>query len=195
MPPTPSETVALARHREGTALLGMVVFVASWAMLFAGLFFAYGLVRARSLSWPPADLPRLPRGLAALATLVLGLASAALQRALRAARQDRPGARRAIAGAAGLGLAFVALQLTSWVRVWSAGLRPEAGTYGSTFFGLTVFHALHVLVGLGALAFLGLRSARRPFRAGDHLPLRLWTIYWHMVGIIWGAIFVLVYLL
>jgi heme/copper-type cytochrome/quinol oxidase subunit 3 len=40
-------------------------------------------------------------------------------------------------------------------------------------------------VGLVALGWLALRP--RP------LSLRLWTIYWHMVGVIWGVMFLLVY--
>jgi cytochrome c oxidase subunit 3 len=162
------------RHQERTALMGMAVFVASWAMLFAALFFAYGLTRVRALSWPPADLPRLPRVLPALATLLLAASSAVLQR-------KRAGA------AAALGAMFLLVQAVVWRQMYLGGLRPAAGAYASFFFALTVFHALHVLVGLVALA----RLARRP----RPLSLRLWAIYWHMVGVIWGAMFLLVYVI
>jgi heme/copper-type cytochrome/quinol oxidase subunit 3 len=163
-----------ARHEERTALMGMAIFMASWAMLFAALFFAYGLSRLRAHVWPPADLPPLPLALPALATLVLAGSSAALHR------------RRPLV-AAGLGLVFLALQSVVWRHLLAAGLRPQTGAYASYFFALTVFHALHVLVGLVALGWLALRP--RP------LPLRLWTIYWHMVGVIWGVMFLLVYVL
>jgi cytochrome c oxidase subunit 3 len=163
-----------ARHEERTALMGMAIFVASWAMLFAALFFAYGLSRLRAHVWPPADLPPLPLALPALATLVLAASSAALH------------GRRVIA-AAGLGLVFLGLQSVVWWQMLHAGLRPQSGAYASYFFALTVFHALHVLVGLVALGWLALRP--RP------LPLRLWTIYWHMVGVIWTVMFLLVYAL
>jgi cytochrome c oxidase subunit 3 len=162
------------RHHERTAVMGMAVFVASWAMLFAALFFAYGLTRVRALSWPPADLPRLPLLLPALATLLLGGSSAALHRG-----------RAALAAA--LGAAFLMAQAIVWRQMYLGGLRPAAGAYASFFFALTVFHALHVLIGLGALGRLAWRP--RP------LSLRLWTIYWHMVGVIWGAMFLLVYVL
>jgi heme/copper-type cytochrome/quinol oxidase subunit 3 len=57
------------------------------------------------------------------------------------------------------------------------------------FFGLTTFHALHVLVGLGALLWI---AARRRARA---LSLRLWALYWHMVGALWAVMFLTVYVL
>jgi cytochrome c oxidase subunit 3 len=180
----------LARHRATTALLGMVVFMASWAMLFAGLFFAYGVVRARALAWPPADLPNLPLALPALGTLLLALSSAALARAGKRARAGQSGVAGAIAGAGLLGLGFLTVQTVVWTALWRAGLRPESGPYGSTFYGLTVFHALHVVVGLLALAALALRP-----RAAGGPGLRLWTLYWHMVGVIWALMYGLVYCL
>jgi heme/copper-type cytochrome/quinol oxidase subunit 3 len=96
-----------------------------------------------------------------------------------------------IASAALLGAGFLGLQAMVWAQLWRAGLRPEGGTYSSTFYGLTVFHGLHVLVGLLALATLAARAARG---GSGHLGLRLWTLYWHMVGVIWAVMFVLVYL-
>lgn len=165
---------ATARHQERTALMGMAIFVASWAMLFAALFFALGLSRLRAVVWPPADLPRLPLLLPGLATLALAGSSLVLQRG-----------RAALAAALGLG--FLCLQAIVWRQMFLAGLRPQAGAYASYFFALTIFHALHVLVGLGALGWLTLRP-----RA---LPLRLWTVYWHMVGVIWTVMFLLVYVL
>jgi len=167
-------TAVASRHQERTALMGMAIFVASWAMLFAALFFAYGLSRLRAHVWPPADLPPLPLALPALATLVLAGSSAALH-------------RRRVPLAAALGVGFLVLQTIVWRQMALAGLYPQAGAYASYFFALTVFHAVHVLVGLVALGWLAVRP--RP------LPLRLWTIYWHMVGVIWGVMFLLVYVL
>jgi cytochrome c oxidase subunit III len=184
--------VHTGHHRENTALLGMTLFLASWAMLFAALFFSYGLVRVRSVAWPPADLPALPLGLPALATGVLALVSFVLERARR--RAQRGGA----VGISGLALAFLAsagflaLQALVWRRLWLEGLRLDSGPYGSVFFGLTGFHALHVVVGLGGLA--GLILAGWAGRGVRYIPLRLWTLYLHMVGILWALVFVSVYL-
>jgi heme/copper-type cytochrome/quinol oxidase subunit 3 len=96
----------------------------------------------------------------------------------------------AVGLAAALGVAFMILQLMVWRRLWLAGLRHDTGTYASAFFGLTVFHGLHVLVGLFALTWLALRP-----RARASMALRLWALYWHMVAIIWAVMFVLVYVL
>jgi heme/copper-type cytochrome/quinol oxidase subunit 3 len=157
----------------------MVMFMAAWAMLFAGLFFAYGVLRVRSTAWPPADLPPLPVGLPAVATALLGLSSLAVERA------RRQGGNVAVVVALAAG--FLLLQAVVWRSLILAGLRPPLGPYASVFFCLTAFHALHVVVGLGAFGWLALRRTARA------LPLRLWTLYWHMVGAIWAVMFVTVY--
>jgi cytochrome c oxidase subunit III len=167
---------------ERTSLLGMVMFMAAWAMLFAGLFFAYGILRLRATAWPPADLPRLPLALPSAATALLALSSLALE----SARKSR-GVRR-VALAAALGAGFLALQAIVWRDMILGGLRPPLGPYASVFFGLTAFHALHVVVGLGALGWMVVRG-----KVGA-LALRLWALYWHMVGVIWAVMFVVVYL-
>jgi heme/copper-type cytochrome/quinol oxidase subunit 3 len=182
------------RHRETTALLGMSVFVASWAMLFAALFFAYGVTRSRALAWPPADLPALPLGPPALATLAITGASAAL---IWARRRDAATRALPLALAGAGGMAFLAIQVGTWRALFLAGLRPETGTYASVFYGLTTFHALHVLVGLVGLATLlaGAVRARRSPAAANPIPLRLWTVYFHMVGVLWLLLFIGVYCL
>lgn len=187
----------LARYRrrpsgeERTARVGMAVFLGSWAMLFAALFFAYAFVRARAGGWPPPGTPALPRLLPGLNTLVIAASSVAMVRALRAAELDR--ARRAAAAlalATVLGAVFLAVQLAVWVELWRQGLVPSGGPYPSVFYALTAFHALHVLVGLGALGSLAARAASG--RAG-RIEVRLWGWYWHFVGAVWALLYLGLY--
>jgi heme/copper-type cytochrome/quinol oxidase subunit 3 len=178
-----------ARHRETTAVLGMSVFVASWAMLFAALFFAYGVTRSRALAWPPADLPALPLGPPALATLAIAGASAAL---IWARRRDAAARVLPLVLAGAGAVVFLVIQIATWRALFAAGLRPETGTYASVFYGLTTFHALHVLVGLVGLATLLVAAVRARM---NPIPLRLWTVYFHMVGVLWLLLFIGVYCL
>jgi heme/copper-type cytochrome/quinol oxidase subunit 3 len=75
--------------------------------------------------------------------------------------------------------------------LWRAGLVPSGGPYASVFYALTSFHALHVLVGLAALTVLALRSGAR---SATRSAVRLWGMFWHFVGVVWGALYVAVYL-
>jgi heme/copper-type cytochrome/quinol oxidase subunit 3 len=182
-----------AGRQETTAYIGMVVFLASWAMLFASLFFAYGLVRSHAPEWPPPDLPRLPLLLPGLNTLVALGASLALERAGRSWRHGGAGAAANLWLATALGTAFLALQAAVWTSLWRAGLRLDGGPYPSAFYALTGLHAAHVLVGLVALGWLAWRAARGGLAPSQRTPLRLWTMYWHFVGAVWLILYAAVY--
>jgi len=182
---------------DTTAWLGMVIFLGSWAMLFAALFFAYGFVRTHVAAWPPVDVPQLPVGWPLLNTALLAASSAALQLGVTALRR---GSTRwlgpAIAVAALLGLAFLASQLGLWRDLYLAGLKPNTGgSYASVFYGLTWLHAVHVAVGIFGLAWVCGRAFRGAYSPARHLGVRLWTMYWHFVGIVWGLMFVSIFVI
>jgi cytochrome c oxidase subunit III len=195
-----SDIPELRRYRlrrsedEITSYVGMIVFLGSWAMMFAALFFAYAVVRLRAPMWPPPDQPTLPILIPGLNTAVIALSSAVVAVAVRAHAFGRH--RRA---AVGLGLGavsgalFLALQAMVWVGLWRAGLAPSGGPYASVFYALTAFHALHVVVGLAALGTLAIRT--QPPRAATRSAVRLWGMFWHFVGVVWVALYVAVYLL
>lgn len=199
----PVRVYGLDRYRrrpgaeERTARVGMAIFLGSWAMLFAGLFFAYALVRARAPVWPPLEAPPLPRLLPGLNTLAIAASSAAVVRAVRARELGRTrGASRSLAAAALLGAVFLSLQVLVWIGLWRDGLVPSSGPYGSVFYAFTVFHALHVLVGLVALVWLAASvRARTAAAAKASTDVRLWGWYWHFVGGLWALLYAAVYLL
>jgi len=87
--------------------VGVVVWLSSELMFFAGLFAAYFTLRSDSARWPPADV-HLATGRTAVATLVLVSSSFTMHVAVKAAaRDDR---RRAISWltiTAILGLVFL----------------------------------------------------------------------------------------
>ena len=158
------ESTAAARA-DGHARLGMAIFLGTWVMLFAALLLAYAVVRAQAPAWPPAGLPRLPRALPGLATLVLVASSVLLRTGW-------------VGGATVLGGVFVALQAILWRVALVAGLLPATGAYASVFYALTIFHALHVAVGMVLLAVL--RGAT---------GLRLAALFWDFVTIAWVVIY------
>jgi heme/copper-type cytochrome/quinol oxidase subunit 3 len=185
-----------ARQAEGNALVGMTLFIGSWAVLFAGLFFVYGAIRLRAPAWPPNGAPRLPLGAPAIGTVAIALASLFLESARARVRRSAPPMETAlrILAAAALGAAFLGVQVAVWADLWRDGLRPESGLYASIFYALTAFHALHVAVALPALLWIAARTARGAYTSLTHVPLRLWALYLHMVAVLWGIMFVVVYL-
>lgn len=183
------------QKEEFTSSLGMIVFLASWAMMFAGLFFAYGFVRARSGTWPPPGAPALPIALPAVNTIAIAVSSLTAERALASLRR---GKQREFKGAIGativLGAVFLALQCQVWWSLVQAGLNLGSGFYGSVFYVLTMFHALHVAAGLLVLLYLLVGALLGKFNEHKTIPVRVTTMFWHFVGVVWLLMFVTVYL-
>ena len=179
-----------------TSYVGMVMALGSWSMMFGSLFFAYAILRLRAGTWPPEGIEPLPRVLPFFNTLVLLASSAVLARGLRPENESRIGAlSSALKRTLALGSLFLVLQLAVWIPLWRSGLTMSSGIYGSIFYGLTVFHAVHVLAGLVALAVLlpGARSGRH--RSGAQSRVRVTALFWHFVDAVWVVMFVAVYLL
>jgi len=186
--------IAPGAREADTAWVGMVIFLGSWTVMFAALFFAYGLLRVQSSVWPPDGYARLPLLLPAINTAVLLLSSVALHRGQLAVRSNRP-LFPWLLTTLGLGLVFLALQGVVWNSLWLEGFVTASGRYGSIFYTLTAFHALHVLVGLGFLLWLIPRSLQSTYTPRDNTPVRLTAMFWHFVDIVWIVLFVTVYVL
>ncbi|MEO8055307.1 MAG: heme-copper oxidase subunit III [Acidobacteriota bacterium] len=179
-----------------TSFVGMVMALASWTMLFGALFFAYAILRLKAGTWPPEGVEALPRLLPFVNTLVLLFSSYALNRGVRAEADARFGALLgALKATLALGSLFLVLQLAVWIPLWRSGFRIDSGVYGSIFYGLTVFHALHVLAGLVALLVLVPGARKGRYRSGRQTAVRLSAMFWHFVDAVWVVMFVAVYLL
>ena len=95
-----------------------------------------------------------------------------------------------------LGLLFLALQAHEYWQAYTVeNLRLSSGIYGSTFFMLTGFHGLHVLIGAIILSVVLLRSIKGHFTPNHHFAFEAASWYWHFVDVVWLGLFVTVYLL
>ena len=113
--------------------------------------------------------------------------------ALRSVRRDdNAGLARWLSIATALGLVFLVVQGTEWVRLVHSGLKASSGPYGATFFTLIGCHALHVFAAVTWLLVLRVGVSR--FHAGHALPVELGAIYWNFVCVVWAVIFPVVYL-
>lgn len=181
--------------RGGKASLGMTLLLASWSVMFLALLGIYVVVRLQSGAWPPSGLPRLPLLIPWLATAVLAASSITMQQGLSMVRRARLHALpRWLMATLVLGAVFVLLQVAVCVQAWRMGI-PLQGAYGSTFYVLTLFHALHVACALGLVGWVTAGALKRRYHARNFLMVMLVSRFWHFLGAAWGAIFLMVYLL
>ncbi len=96
----------------------------------------------------------------------------------------------------GLGLAFICLQAYEYYEAYEhLNLRMDTGIYGSTFFMLTGFHGVHVVLGTIMLIVITLRCMKGHFSADSHFGYEATAWYWHFVDVVWLGLYVFVYIL
>ncbi|MFC4159488.1 cytochrome c oxidase subunit 3 [Chitinimonas lacunae] len=93
-----------------------------------------------------------------------------------------------------LGFLFLGLQMYEYHHaIDEMNLTLASGVYGATFYMMTGFHGLHVMIGAIMLTVMLLRSARGHFNADHHFAFEAAAWYWHFVDVVWLILFVFVY--
>lgn len=95
-----------------------------------------------------------------------------------------------------LALFFLFFQVEEYIHAYQEmGLTLQSGIYGNTFFLLTGFHGMHVLIGTLFLSVLLFRVAKGHFTPKDHFAFQAGSWYWHFVDVVWLGLFIFVYVL
>jgi heme/copper-type cytochrome/quinol oxidase subunit 3 len=171
--------------------LGMLMFVASEGMLFAGLISAFHIIRSSALVWPPPDQPRLPVQETLVNTAALLASGVALFLAQRAFRRDWRRAKAPLAVAMALGAFFVGAQGVEWVALVRQGLTLTSSSLGSFFYLIVGMHGLHAVAALAGLAYTWW-LLQRGWRAQNQLAAA--AVFWYFVVGLWPILYSVVYL-
>ncbi|CAA6817385.1 MAG: Cytochrome c oxidase polypeptide III (EC [uncultured Thiotrichaceae bacterium] len=99
-----------------------------------------------------------------------------------------------LAATVALGTIFLICQGVEYAHAYDINLTLGSGIYGSTFFMLTGFHGMHVLLGTIMLFVVLLRSMRGHFTAKNHFAFEAAAWYWHFVDVVWLGLFIFVYI-
>jgi len=67
------------------------------------------------------------------------------------------------------------------------------GVYGSTFYMITGFHGIHVIIGTIFIFVCFLRTIAGHFTTRHHLGFEFAAWYWHFVDIVWLFVYMFVY--
>ena len=185
-------------------ILGMLLFITSEVMFFAGLFAAYFSTRANYVDangvkeWPPHEFATIlnPFSIILVATIILILSSVTLQMAIWAIRRDdRRGFLRNLAITFILGVIFLIMQGYDYSLLFEEGLTMGSGQFGTTYFTLTGFHGAHVFGGVIMLGVVLYRGMSGQLSARHHDAVEAASLYWHFVDVVWILLFSILYFL
>lgn len=174
-------------------VLGMLIFIFTEVMFFAGLISAHAIVKSQSAGqmWPPYGQPRLPVQETALNSLALLVSGIVLAFAWFAYRREAEAARIPLLFAMMLGLVFVGFQGVEWAALLAEGLTMQSSTYGGFFYLIVGTHAFHAVGALIALFW-----AFDKLDKGTLTASQLGTVsaFWYFVVLVWPFLYWKVYL-
>ena len=188
-------SVAYPRARREvvpSGLLGMVMFVGTEVMFFAGLISAFTISKAGAPrgAWNlPAGLV-LPLASTAVNTVALFVSGALLWVAARQHQARSPATPQTLLAAIFFGALFVMLQGREWVGLIGHGVTLRSSALGAFFYLIVGTHAVHAVAALAALgvAWWRLRDGRLSY--GFFLGAQT---FWYFVVLIWPVIYARVY--
>jgi heme/copper-type cytochrome/quinol oxidase subunit 3 len=191
--------VALPHRAHGSRAFGwwgMVLLIATEAMLFSALIASYFFLRFQhGTVWPPGDIEKPALGLAVVMSVILWSSSIPVH--IAAAGIEKGSQARLRWGMLGgfiLGLVFLLMTLgIEWPEKLDE-FTPATNVYGSLFFTITGFHASHVAVGLIFSIWTQVRAWKGVFTEDRHLTVQNFALYWHFVDAVWVAVFLTIYI-
>ena len=198
--------------------LGMWLFLAQELLFFSGLFLTYALGRYFYPDTFLAAHELLDWKLGAVNTVVLLFSSLTMALAIRGAQTNN---QKAIVTNLVLTIVcasiFLVIKYFEYSHKFHEGLLPgkyfsaspetlhhlgvhhipadfAPGVFFGVYFVMTGAHGIHVLVGIGLMLWLLIRTRRGDFVPESYTALENTGLYWHLVDLIWIYLFPLLYL-
>lgn len=92
-------------------------------------------------------------------------------------------------------LGFAAIKVTEYAMLVDEGYTGATNDFFMYYFVFTGIHLAHLVIGAVVVAVLARLAARPDPTAGQRAFVECGAIYWHMVDLLWLALFPLLYLI
>lgn len=169
---------------------GVAVAIVSILMFFMALASAFVVRRGSSADWISFHFPPVVW----VNTVILLASSITLEVARRRlVLSDSAAFRKWWSITTFLGASFLAGQLLAWRQLARQGVYLASNPASSFFYIFTGAHAVHVLGGVAALLFVGVRNFDRA-RVSPITAVGVTSYYWHFLDVLWIFLAALLYL-
>jgi len=176
---------------------GMLMFIVSEIMFFLSFFWAFfhsALAPTPEIGsvWPPLGIETIDAwGIPLLNTVILLTSGATITWAHHAIIVgSRKNIILSLILTIALAIFFTFIQAYEYIE---ASFTISDSVYGTTFFLLTGFHGLHVIVGTIFILVGTVRAIKHHFTKQHHFGFEAAAWYWHFVDVVWLFLFIVVY--
>jgi cytochrome o ubiquinol oxidase subunit III len=174
---------------------GFWIFLLSDIVMFSAFFAAYAVLQTATAGGPSGrELFNLSRVAIETACLLLSSFTCGMS-ALATGMRNQLWTQLSLLVTGILGLAFVMLEGWDFAGMVARGAGPQRSAFLSSFFALVGLHGLHVSAGLLWLGTMMAQVSFKGFRGDILRRLLCFNLFWHVLDIIWVALFSMVFLL
>lgn len=176
--------------------LAIWFFIFMELLVFGIFFIVYAVMRSQNVSLFNQYQLTLNRTLGMANTLLLIASSYFVVRAVSAIKGNNIKSciawlYAALAGGTG----FLILKSIEYTDKFSEGINLSTNTFYMFYLSLTMFHFLHVILGMIILAAILIKAYRGAYSAQNYVGVETGASYWHMVDLVWIVLFPLVYII
>lgn len=198
-----------AMHEFLTCKLGMWLFLVQEVLFFSPLFVGFFIYKHDFYADFHRSAMELDWKMGALNTVILITSSFTMAKAVSAAQL---GKKSALVGNLVVTIlcafGFLIVKYFEYSHKIHAGIlpgkyftnpellaeAPKSPLYFSFYYAMTGLHAFHVVIGIGLLIWILVRSKRGDFGPQYFTPVEMTGLYWHFVDLVWIYLFPLLYL-
>lgn len=186
-------TYSMTKRREPMQFM-LWLGIGGSVMVFTILLAIY-LIRQTASDWKSTPLPQY----FLISTAIILFSSLTLHVANMAFKKDRFGQYRLyMATTALLGTIFILLQFLGWKQLIDSGMTATNNISAAFVYVLSGLHIIHIACGIVALTWAFIDSLRHlsyidsfvySVNPPNQLKIKLITIYWHFVDVLWLYLF------
>lgn len=197
-----------AEQQFESSKLGLWLFLVTEVMLFGGLFVAYIIFRALYPEMFAEAHHHLNKVMGAINTVVLICSSLSMALAVQAVQNNKHAkAVKLMLFTLACAATFMVIKYFEYQAKFEHHLFPNASfdfaafkstnanLFFSLYFLMTGLHGLHVVIGMGLITWVMIRTRKQQFSDAYYTPVELTGLYWHLVDLIWIYLFPLMYLI
>jgi cytochrome c oxidase subunit III len=194
-------------HEFEAGKMGMWLFLVTEVMLFGVLFAGYGLFNYLYPEMFREAHHHLNKVMGAVNTVVVLLSSLTMALAIAyIQRDDQRKSKLMLLLTFAFACVFLVIKYFEYAEKIHHGILPghfftstdftaaNAALFFSFYFVMTGLHGIHVLIGMGAIAWVYWRMNRGHFNSRKFGAVEFVGLYWHIVDLIWIFLFPLLYL-
>lgn len=188
-------------HPPGDFAIWIIIYVE--LLTFALLFVGYAFSRRADVAVFNASQLLLSQTSGFINTLILITSSYFVVKAVQSIKEmtdqtvnkANHRASKWILSAMFLGILFLIIKVFEFSTIFGMGIHLSTNTFFMFYLLLTMFHFMHVMLGLIILWNIYQKTKTTGYTADDYSGMETGASYWHLVDLLWIVLFPLIYII